>query len=736
MATYRLMTTPLEGELSDFETVRLIKVDETKWESSWDKLVNKYHYLGYDWQFGGRIKYLITIGERIVGAIGFCSGVYKLGPRDKYIGLSDETRASLLPHIVNQNRFLILPFVKIRNLASHVLSISLKQLIVDWTKQYEVEPYLVETFVDRQRYNGTSYQAANWICLGKTQGYGKQGDSFVYHGTPKDIYVKVVNRRFAGKIRPDAQRLNPEREELIAMINGVPMWMPSLLKHMGIPEVVARGTEGLGEALADHLLRYLPFLGRKEHRQHLLTQVKGRLSDLDRKSNEPVALAFTGADGVRNLANFMKNDRWDDQGMLAEYRIEMGERLFEPEGMITGDGCDFPKKGKNSVGVKRQFCGRLGKTDSCQASVMVGYAGAKGYGLLDYELYMPEEWFDESHDKLRKQNLVPEDLEFKTKTQMLAEMIQNIASSEQFQGKYVGVDSSFGTNKEFLDALPESLIYFADIHNNTVIFRERPNLVLPPYKGRGRKPTKPKPEFAPVSVKSIGEDKEVPWNDTVLGIGAKGPIIVRDKLLRVIEARDGCPGKDVWLYMRQSEDNGVRYALCNAPADSPAHAIRKLAMMRWSIEQCFLECKTYLGMDHYEVRSWPGWHRHILITLIAHLFVIKLRQEFSVTPHSPGSTPFTEQPVSLDEYLEAYSKLENDQPIDHPAIKLFPDKPQQIMTIGLILALISPFLVKVGSILEWVDYQLKNQADAYTSHSKATMRSICQSQYCTGHSTG
>jgi SRSO17 transposase len=716
----------MEGKLGDFDdAVQLIKVDETKWESYWDKLVNKYHYLGYDWQFGGRVKYLVTMGERIVGAVGFCSAVYKLGPRDRYIGLSDEARASLLPHMVNNNRFLILPFVKIRNLASHVLSISLKRLVVDWQKQYGVEPYMVETFVDCKRYRGTSYQASNWVCLGKTQGYGKQGGSFIYHGSPKDIYVKVMSRRFAGKSRPDVRRLDPERGELIAMINGVPMWTPSLLKRMGVPEAVAKGADGVREALVDHLTRYLPFLGRKEHRRHLLTLVKGRLSDLDRKSNEPVALAFTGEESVRNVANFMKADIWDDQGMLAEYREEVSEELFEPGGMITGDGCDFPKKGNNSVGVKRQFCGRLGKTDNCQASVMVGYAGEKGYGLLDYELFMPESWFDAAHAKLRKQNLVPAGLGFKTKNQMLSEMILGIAHSGQFQGKYVGVDSSFGTDKAFLDSLPEGLIYFADIHNNVLVYRDRPNLVLPQYSGKGKRPAVPKPEFAPVSVKSIAEDDGVPWNDIVLANGAKGPVIARDKLLRVVEVRDKCPGKDVWLYIRRFEDNTTKYALCNAPADSQAEVIRKPAMMRWSIEQCFLECKNYLGMDHYEVRSWPGWHRHILITLLAHLFVVKLRKQFSVRPHSPGPTPFIEQPVSLHDYIDAYHKLDNGQAIEHPNIKPFPDRPQQIMTVGLVLALISPFLLKVGTILEWVDYQLKNLADAYASHSKTTMESLC-----------
>jgi len=261
----------LEGKRRELEgPIQLHKVDETKWEISWDKLVNRYHYLGYDWQFGGRIKYLITMGIRIIGAIGFCSAVYKLGARDKYIGWDDETRILMLPHIVNNNRFLILPFVKVHNLASHVLSLSLKQLIHDWDKQYGVKPYMIETFVDRQKYKGTCYQAAGWLCLGETRGYGKHGNDFIHHGAPKDIYVRIVNRQFVGRFKPDIRRLNPEREELIAMLNAVPSWTPSLIVRMGLPEIVARGAEGINEALADHLVRYVPYLKRKEHRGHLM----------------------------------------------------------------------------------------------------------------------------------------------------------------------------------------------------------------------------------------------------------------------------------------------------------------------------------------------------------------------------------------------------------------------------------------------------------------------------------
>lgn len=349
---------------------------------------------------------------------------------------------------------------------------------------------------------------------------------------------------------------------------------------------------------------------------------------------------------------------------------------------------------------------------------MTGYAGPNGYGLLDYELYMPKQWLDAEHADLRKKCNVPEKLTFKTKNELLLESIHRIANSENFKGKYVGVDSSFGNDKAFLDALPKNLVYFADVHCNCKVFKTRPDMAIPEYSGRGKRPTKALPSFAPVSVKEIAEDESIPWNDVVLGIGAKGPIITKDKCIPVVEVRGDGPGKDIWLYIRRLEDGSLKYALCNESMEATISDIRKLALMRWSIEQCFNEFKQHLGMDHYEVRTWQGWHRHILLTLISHLFVVKMRTQLSVLPRSPGAAPYANSPVTLDEYLDAYEKLDKGEPIENPHIMAMPDKPQQIMTIGLVLDLIACFMIKIAEIMKTLDFKLKNLANSFNSHAK------------------
>ena len=714
---YRFSKTPLEGDIGDFtEPVQLIKVDETKWESFWDKVVREHHYLGYESVIGGRLKYLITLGARVVGAISFCSAAYKLGPRDKFIGWDQPTRLAMLPHLVCNNRFLIFPWIKVANLASRVLSLSLKRLRSDWERWYEVEPYMVETFVDGERFLGTCYAADNWIRLGETKGFGRRGNGFVFHGRVKDLYVKVLSRRFANTFHPDVDRLRGEWKELLSMINSVPMEVDGkTFEDLGIPLI---GPREMDEVIAAHIAPFTPVLPRKEAIIHFAAMVKGRLAEVGRKSMWEICASIEGADEYRNLANFMTRSPWDEDAMLRMYQEELGALLSDPMGMITGDGCDFHKKGNMSAGVAHQYCGERGKKANCQAGVFIGYAGSHGYGLIDYELFMPKKWFEDDFKKRRAKCRVPENLEFRTKNDILSGMVNKAWSSGILKAKYVGVDAAFGHDHAFLDSLPEPLVYFADVHATDKVFLGRPEMAVPPYCGRGRRPTEPTPSFPARSVKDIVADESVPWNDVVLANGTKGPMICRDKCIGVVEVRDGKPGKDVWLYARELEDKSVRYALCNAPKEATLADIRIPATMRWSIEQCFKECKQYLGMGDYEVRTWHGWRRHMLITLIAHLLIVKLRNRFVVTPDRPGPVPFVEKPVDVAEYVEAAILFENGQEIDHRDIHAIPTNPQQALTAGDIMKMFHELIFKTGKYLQTMKARLDSRYQAFQSAAK------------------
>jgi len=187
---------PLEGRVGDFGRAELEQIKSKGEHRFWNMLIQRYHYLGYRCMVGASLKYLIYMGGRRVGCIGWGSGLWKLGLRDRYIGWDEGSRQKHLGSIVNNVRFLIFPWVKIKYLASHVLSLCVGQVPRDWAADYGLEAHLLETLVDRQRFQGTCYKAANWIYLGQTEGKSKRGLSFYKHGIIKDYYVYPLSRDF------------------------------------------------------------------------------------------------------------------------------------------------------------------------------------------------------------------------------------------------------------------------------------------------------------------------------------------------------------------------------------------------------------------------------------------------------------------------------------------------------------------------------------------------------------
>ncbi|MCL5676407.1 MAG: IS701 family transposase [Firmicutes bacterium] len=526
------------------------------------------------------------------------------------------------------NRFLILPWVRVKNLASHLLACALKRLVRDWPALYGTEPWLVETFVDRDKYRGTCYLAANWCYLGETRGFAKVGKAFVYHGHRKGVFVYLINPAWPKLIIQDPCRHpNPKTvtKRVPNMMLHQPDWNPELLAEIGLD---AHRAGQLGTLLDEYLAFFEDCYHRDEQQKHGETFVKGLLSDLDRKSIEPIALRYEGEKAVRPMQFFFQRSPWDEPKMLRLYQQRLSSLVNDPDGMITVDGSDFPKKGAHSVGVNRQYCGVLGKTDNCQAGVFIGYSGSKGYGLVDRRLYLPKVWFDEGHQARRERCGVPGEVTFATKQQLAAEMVTRALASGDFQARWVGCDAGFGSDREFRAAVPPQCHFFADLHANQLLWRTPPQWVMPEYRGRGKRPQKPLPSPAPVAVATVAEDEALPWQTIVLAEGAKGPIIAKVKCCRIVECRDGQPGDELWLYVRQYENGRIKYALSNAPADIPREELHRAATLRWPIEQCFEECKSYLGMGHCEARSWNAWHRHMLFVFIAHLFLTEVRMRF------------------------------------------------------------------------------------------------------------
>ena len=181
--------------------------------------------------------------------------------------------------------------------------------------------------------------------------------------------------------------------------------------------------------------------------------------------------------------------------------------------------------------------------------------------------------------------------------------------------------------------LPDGVWYFAATNAKEQVFLEYPEVISPETK-KGRPRKHPVLSHSPTSVRKIAEDPSFPWETVVLAEGSKGPILAERKFLRCFSCRaDGSrnymkPGSEIWLYLRKYADGEIKYFVCNAPTDLPIQELDRAATLRWPIEQCFEECKSNLGMGHYECRSYKGWNRHMLFVMIAHLFAIQIREIF------------------------------------------------------------------------------------------------------------
>lgn len=642
-----LDTSPIQGAVHTVLPITVEVASHSPLEPPWDRLVREYHYLGYQKLLGHRLKYLALLEGRPVAALAFSAPARVLRVRDQWVGWSAAQRKTHLDRVVNNSRFLILPWVAIQNLASHVLARTLARLPHEWAARFGPRPWLVETFVDPARFAGTCYRAANWHHLGQTFGSGKQGKGYVYHGAVKEVYVYVLAPRFRHWIGCTPQPSCPSHRPPPSLAKVEDLQM--ILRHAGwhpalVPWVTLTETDCA--AIADELVafhaQFHACFGRIEHRRLGLAYLAGLLSNNPAKSVEPIALAFLDADAVRPLQRFMKSYRWDHPAMEGAHQALLAETLAEPDGMLTVDSCEFPKKGTESVGVARQYCGAVGKVDNCQSGVFVGYASRKGYGLVTSRLYLPESWFGPAYQARREATRVPEELGFQTKPQIARDLLARIAETTRFPATWLGCDTVFGADWAFLDAVPPGMSYFASVRANTLVFRTWPRVHVPRYRGRGRKPTKPRvTRGRAVPVSSLATSKKCPWTPVVLAEGAKGPIRAEVACLRVFPAQGGLPRETpVWLFLRRTEDGQLKYAFSNAPADTPLAELCRAATLRWPIEQCFQDGKSQVGMDHYEHRSWPAWHRHMLYVFLALHFLLYLRLRFkkNASPDAPTST--------------------------------------------------------------------------------------------------
>jgi SRSO17 transposase len=364
---------------------------------------------------------------------------------------------------------------------------------------------------------------------------------------------------------------------------------------------------------------------RSEPRENFFLYMSGQFSALERKSIEPIALQVEDGN-VRAMQHFVSDVVWNERAMLREYHALVNEDLGDPEGILIFDESGFVKKGEDSVGVSRQYCGSIGKVENCQVGVFAAYASRHGYAFLDKRLYVPQKWFEDSYEARREKCKVPDDLAFRTKPQLAAEMYRGLRAEEIIPFKYVVADSIYGANPDFIAAVGEKVgtTYFVSMPSDTLCWLQRPSTEEKLLRGNVVKPVVPETEKKPVTFATLANNiNSFFWYRRKVSEGTKGPIEYEFTKRRVTLCKDGLPDKTVWLIMKRTlgADRKYTYYISNAMVSTRLKTFVWLSGVRWAIEQCFEEAKSELGMDHYEVRKFPGWNHHMLTCMLAHFFL-------------------------------------------------------------------------------------------------------------------
>ncbi len=400
--------------------------------------------------------------------------------------------------------------------------------------------------------------------------------------------------------------------------------------------------------------RYMGYLceglGYSTRNQSLLEYCSGLMLPIQRKSVEPLA-AHADPLNVRAkhqaLHHFVANARWSDRVLLERISEYVRPHLGVERGAYwIIDDTAHPKCGRHSVGVARQYCGRLGKQDNCQVAVSLSLATAAGSVPVDYQLYLPHEWAADA--RRRRTAKIPEAVQFATKSQIALEQIRAAKQRGVPQG-IVLADAGYGRDTALRDALDElGLTYAVGVISTTTVWAPGTAPLAPPAApGRGRPRTRllRAPGHEPVSVKDLALAlKRSAWRNVVWREGTNKSLGSRFARVRVHAAhRDylrTSRREEQWLLIEwpPRESEPTKYWLSNLPATTSIREMVNTAKMRWRIEQDYHELKQEFGLSHYEGRGWTGFHHHATLCIAAYGFLTAQRLQHASKKNSARPT--------------------------------------------------------------------------------------------------
>lgn len=393
---------------------------------------------------------------------------------------------------------------------------------------------------------------------------------------------------------------------------------------------------------------FIAGLGLEAQRKNARHYAAGLLSDLEDKNVE--SIAYLHGEERQALQKFIGQGLWDHHPMLTTLVRQVGQELGEADGVIVFDPSAFAKKGNASVGVGRQWCGRLGKIDNCQVGIYMGYVSRIEQALVDCRLYLPKDWANDR--KRRRKAGVPKEVKFKTRHELALEMLDE--NTALLPHAWVAGDDEMGRSSRFRQALRErEEHYLLCVPSNTLI-RDL-SAPPPPYSGHGRHPAVP---WQRVDKWAAALPTDA-WQEIDVRDGEKGPLLVQAAKVRVqarTEKRQTGPEEALVVFRTQQEDGSWKhdYTLSNGSLATPLAEFARVFCAEHRIEQCLQRAKGEAGLADYEVRTWRGWHHHQALSLIATWFLIReTRQGKKIHPSTDrtaaalGDCPFAQQSFGL-----------------------------------------------------------------------------------------
>lgn len=380
-------------------------------------------------------------------------------------------------------------------------------------------------------------------------------------------------------------------------------------------------------------------IGHKDREGPLRDYCTGLLLACERKSVEPMAAVTAPgrtAAQHQSLLHFVGEGRWSDEPVLAKVREMVLPRMqqHEPIEAWIIDDTSFPKQGRHSVGVARQYCGQLGKEDNCQVAVSLSLANGRSSLPVAYRLYLPREWAQD-RERLRKAG-VPEDISFKTKHEIALDQLRWACAAGLPRG-VVLTDAGYGNNSDLrADITALGLTYVAGIQSNTTVWAPGTGpLPAKKWSGRGRPPKRLQrdAEHQPISVKdlALGLPRRA-WRTITWREGTAERLSSRFARIRVRVARrdfkrsESRPEEWLLIEWPKGEKEPTKYWLSSLPEDIIFRRLVDLAKLRWRIERDYQELKQEVGLGHFEGRGWRGFHHHATLCIAAYGFLISERE--------------------------------------------------------------------------------------------------------------